>query len=85
VYDALRESREQLRSTRSLINRVGDKPRRAQLDDAYEQAEVPLIQATQAGHRFVYDIVKERLAVARQRIEALLGELANPKPQATTR
>jgi hypothetical protein len=34
----------------------------------------------QAGHQFVYDDLKERLSVARQRIEALLGQLANPKP-----
>jgi hypothetical protein len=65
---------------RSLVNRVSDKPRRAQLDDAYQQAEVPLIQAVQAGHQFVYDDLKERLSVARQRIEALLAQLANPKP-----
>lgn len=61
-----------------LVNRVGDKARRAQLDEAYQQTEVPLIQATQAGHAFVYDELKERLSTARQRLEALLGQLANP-------
>jgi Cytochrome c7 and related cytochrome c/Cytochrome c554 and c-prime len=85
IYEALRESRELLKATRPLINRVSDKSRRAQLDEAYQQAEVPLIQATQAGHRFVYDMLKERLNVARQRIEALFAEIANPNPQATTR
>jgi cytochrome c7-like protein/cytochrome c554/c'-like protein len=85
IYEALRESRDLLKTARPLINRVSDKPRRAQLDDAYQQAEVPLIQATQAGHRFVYDMLKERLSVARQRIEALFAEIANPKPQAATR
>jgi hypothetical protein len=69
-----------MKTVRSLVNRVSDKPRRAQLDDAYQQAEVPLIQAVQSGHAFVYDDLKERLSVARQRIEALLGQLANPKP-----
>ena len=80
LYDALHESRDLMKSVRSLVNRVSDKPRRTELDEAYQQAEVPLIQAVQAGHEFVYDDLKERLSVARQRIEALLGQLANPKP-----
>jgi nitrate/TMAO reductase-like tetraheme cytochrome c subunit len=80
LYNALHESRELMKTVRSLVNRVNDKPRRAQLDEAYQQAEVPLIQAVQAGHQFVYDDLKERLSVARQRIEALLAQLANPKP-----
>jgi mono/diheme cytochrome c family protein len=79
-YAALHESRDLMKTVRSLVNRVSDKPRRAQLDEAYRQAEVPLIQAVQAGHQFVFDDLKERLSVARQRIEALLGQLANPKP-----
>jgi len=80
LYDARNESRDLMKTVRSLVNRVSDKPRRAQLDEAYQQAEVPLIQAVQAGHQFVYDDLKERLSVARQRIEALLGQLANPRP-----
>jgi hypothetical protein len=79
LYNALHESRDLMKSVRSLVNRVNDKPRRAQLDEAYQQAEVPLIQATQAGHQFVYDDLKERLSVARQRLEALLAQLANPR------
>jgi hypothetical protein len=69
-----------MKTVKSLVNRVKEKPRRTQLDEAYQQAEVPLIQAVQAGHRFAYDDLKERLAVARQRMEALLAQLANPKP-----
>ncbi|MCM3881121.1 MAG: hypothetical protein ND807_13515 [Vicinamibacterales bacterium] len=80
LYDALHESRDLMKSVRSLINRVSDKARRAQLDQAYQQAEVPMIQAVEAGHQFVYDDLKERLIAARQRLEALLGQLANPKP-----
>lgn len=80
LYDALHESRDLMKSVRSLVNRVNDKPRRADLDAAYQQAEVPLIQAVQSGHQFVYDDLKERLSVARQRMEALLAQLANPKP-----
>jgi hypothetical protein len=78
LYDALHESRDLMKTARSLVNRIDDKPRRAQLDEAYQQAEVPLIQAVQAGHEFQYDDLKERLSVARQRLEALLGQLANP-------
>lgn len=78
LYDALSESRDLLTSTRSLVNRVRDRTRRAALDEAYQQAEVPLIQAVQAGHKFVYDDLKERLSLARQRMEALLGQVANP-------
>ena len=78
LYDALNESRDLLNSTRSLVSRVRDRTRRAALEEAHQQAEVPLIQAVQAGHKFVYDDLKERLSLARQRMEALLGQLANP-------
>ena len=80
LYNALHESRDLMKTVRSLVNRVDDKSRRAQLDQAYQQAEVPLTQAVQAGHQFEYDELKERLSVARQRLEALLSQLANPKP-----
>ena len=80
LYNALHESRDLMKTLRPLVSRVSDKPRRGQLEDAYQQAEVPLIQAVQAGHQFVYDDLKERLFVARQRIEALVAQLANPKP-----
>ena len=69
-----------MKVTRSLVNRVTDGPRRAQLDAAYQQAQVPLTEAVRAGHQFVYHDLKERLSVARQRIEALLARLANPQP-----
>ena len=80
LYEALNESRDLMKSVRSMVNRVNDKTRRARLDEAYQQAEVPLIEAVDAGHRFVYDALKERLSVARQRMEALLAQLANPGP-----
>jgi inorganic triphosphatase YgiF len=79
LYDALHESRDLMISVRGLVSRVSDKARRAQLDEAYRQVEVPIIQAMQSGHQFVYDDLKERLSVARQRLETLLGQLANPK------
>lgn len=80
LYEALNETRDVLRATRPLINRVRDRARRGQLNDAHQQAELPLIQAVQAGHEFVYDNLKERLSVARLQLEAMLGQLANPKP-----
>jgi hypothetical protein len=80
LYEALHETRDLMRTARSLINRVSDKRRRAQFDEDYQQTEVPLVLAVQAGHRFVYDELKDRLNDARQRLDALLGQLANPKP-----
>ena len=80
LYEAVNESRDVLNGTKRLIGRISDKTRRAQLERQYQQAEVPLIEAVQSGHAFVYDNLKERLSTARQRLEALLGQLANPKP-----
>lgn len=79
LYEMVHETRDLMKTARAMINRVTVQPRRTQLDQAYQQAEVPLIEATQAGHQFVFDDLKERLSVARQRLEALLGMLANPK------
>jgi len=79
IYEAINESRDLLDATKPLIKHVNDKRRRAQLEAMYQQAEVPLKQAVQSGHEFVYDNLKERLQTARQRIESLLGQLANPK------
>lgn len=80
LYEAVNESRDVLNGTRRLISRISDKTRRAQLEQQYQQAEVPLIEAVRSGHAFVYNNLKERLSTARRRLEALLGELANPKP-----
>jgi hypothetical protein len=78
LYDGIAVVREQLKLAQSFIRRIDDKARRARLEAAYQQAEVPLIQAIQAGHKFVYDDLRERSEVARMRTEALLKELANP-------
>ena len=79
LYEGINESRELLNAARPLIAHVTDKRRRADLEARYQQAGVPLTQAVLAGHEFVYDNLKERLATARQRIEALFGQLANPR------
>lgn len=78
LYDGIAVVREQLKLAQSFIRRIDDKARRARLEAAYQQAEVPLIQAIQAGHKFVYDDLRERSEVARTRTEVLLKELANP-------
>jgi hypothetical protein len=64
---------------------VKDQARRTRLQQAAEQIDVPLTQATQAGHAFVYDALEERLDTARRRLAALFDDLANPGgvPRAT--
>lgn len=78
AVEGLRETRALLKDARSAIARVKDKARRASLEQAAQQAEVPIIEATQAGHAFVYDQLEERLTTARARIAALFDRLANP-------
>ena len=67
-----------LKEVRALIQRVTDPTRRTRLEQAAEQIDVPLTEATQAGHAFVYDALEERLETARRRLGALIEELANP-------
>lgn len=76
-YEALTVVREQMKLAQSLIRRVDDQKRRAALSDALQQAQVPLTRAVNAGHRFVYDDLRENLAIAQKRVEALLSTLAN--------
>jgi hypothetical protein len=78
LYEEISVVREQLELADSLIGRIRDAARRSTLEEAYRQAEVPLVQAIEAGHRFVYDDLTERLEVAQERTEALLARLANP-------
>lgn len=78
MLEGVREARGLLREARSMIGRVKDQPRRARLEQAAQQIDVPLTEATQAGHAFVYDDLEERLATARRRLAALFDELANP-------
>lgn len=78
LLDTVREIRELLDDAEPLIRRVTDGSRRQRLEEQFQQAEVPLIQAVQSGHKFQFAVVEERSQVARQRAEALLKELANP-------
>jgi ABC-type phosphate transport system auxiliary subunit len=83
MLEGVRDARVMLKEARSLIGRMTDHPRRTRLEQAAQQIDVPLTEATQAGHAFVYDELEERLATARRRLTALLDELANPvgRPQ----
>jgi hypothetical protein len=78
MLEGVRETRAALKEARSLIGRVNDPSRRARFEQAAQQIDIPLTEATQAGHRFVYDALEERLGTARRRLSALLEELANP-------
>jgi len=76
-YDSLAAVREEQKLAQSLIKRVGDTKRRADLNNELQQAQVPLTRAINAGHKFVYDELREYLGVAQQRTQALMAKLAN--------
>jgi hypothetical protein len=78
ALEGLRETRALLRDVRNAIGRVKDPARRASLEQAAQQAEVPIIEATQAGHSFVYTQLRDRLQAARARLAALFERIANP-------
>ena len=78
MLEAIREVRDLLDEARPLIRRVSDRDRREQLEEQYQQAEVPVIEAVQLGHSFNFERVEERRSTARGRAEALLQRLANP-------
>jgi hypothetical protein len=73
----IREVRAGLNEARTIIRRIKNKNVRATFEEQYRQAEVPVIEARNAGHEFVFDNLKERLGRARQRTEALIDALAN--------
>ncbi len=76
--EGLRETRALLKDVRGAIARVKDPARRKSLEDAAQQAEVPIIEATQAVHAFVFDQLEERLGTARARLTALFERVSNP-------
>ena len=76
-YEALTAVRNDMKLAQSLIKRIDDKARRASLTETYQQAAVPLQRAIDAGHQFVYEDLREYLAVARARVSVLLSTLAN--------
>jgi hypothetical protein len=71
------EVRLRLKEAQSIIRRIKDRTVRAKFEEQWRQAEVPLIEARNAGHEFVFDNLKERLGRARERADALIDALAN--------
>jgi hypothetical protein len=76
----VRSIRDSLNDAETLIERIKDRATRERFEADWTQAEVPLIEARQAGHEFVFDDMRERLTLARQRAETLLERLANRPP-----
>ncbi len=76
-YEGLRTGREEVKLAQSLIKRVSDRRRRADLSEQLAQAQVPVTRAVNAGHKFVYDDLKENLDDAQKRIDALMAALTN--------
>jgi hypothetical protein len=81
LYESVKVVREQLKLAENFVKRVSDRERRRELEDALEQAKVPMTRAINAGHRFVYDDLKTSLALAQNRAEDLLSRLANQPPR----
>jgi hypothetical protein len=79
LLEGIGEVRGLLDVARPLISRVGDKARQTELEAAYRQAEAPVVESARSIHEFVFDTSQQRLATARQRIEALLAELVSPR------
>ena len=78
LLEGIRDVRASLDAAQSLIRRVKDPKRRAAFEEAYGQAQVPVTEAVDAGHSFVFTGVEERLGAAQRRAAALLERLANP-------
>jgi hypothetical protein len=75
MLESIIDVRASMSAARRLIDRVPEGERRSRLEIAFEQAEVPLIQAVHDSHAFVFSSAVQRLAVSRERIEALTLEL----------
>jgi hypothetical protein len=78
TLEAIRDARAELKEAEALIRRVTDASRRAAFEDAAAEAAVPLVAATNDGHAFVFEGLRERIALARQRIAVLYDRLVNP-------
>lgn len=76
----VREVRASLDEAGKLIRRVQDKALRASLEVELDDARVPLKEAVDSAHRFVFDQMQERLTVTRKRADLLMERLANAVP-----
>ena len=77
LLQGVRDTRELLNHVKPVIKRVKNPQLRASLQDEYDHAEGPLIEAVQAAHAFVFVNSEERLGVARARADALVERVSN--------
>jgi hypothetical protein len=78
LLEGVDEVRAMLHQASTSIRRIHDAERRARLEAELTQAAVPLHEAVDAGHAFVFEDLAERLRLARRRADALLDRLVNP-------
>jgi hypothetical protein len=75
MVEGVRDARLLLNQAEVFIARVRDAERRTTLQADAARAAAPLTEATHAGHAFVFDGLRERLADARARIAAIYERL----------
>jgi cytochrome c7-like protein/cytochrome c554/c'-like protein len=79
LLQGMREVRQLLETAQPMIKRADDERLRTALQYAFEQAQVPLVEAARDAHSFYFTDSQERLAVARARANALLQRLASAR------
>ena len=82
MLEQIKEIRTSLKKAARAIERVNASERRTELQEAYHQAEAPLLQAADKAHAVTFDAVNERLSTARHRGEELLDALAGKRRSA---
>lgn len=75
--ESIQQIRDLLKQAQPLVRRIRDAELRRRLQEQYQQAEVPIVEAVNFQHAFRFEASEERQGVARQRAEALLDQLAN--------
>lgn len=78
MLQGVRDARGLLKDAESVIKKIADKTRRENLMREADQVRVPLTQAIEAGHAYVYDGLEERLAVAQKRLTDLYTHISMP-------
>ncbi len=78
MLQGVRDARTLLKDAQAIIRKIGNKERREMLTREAEQVQVPLKQAIEAGHSFVYDGLEERLGLAQKRLTALYARITEP-------
>jgi hypothetical protein len=79
LHERVREVSGIFQATEPMLRQIADPARRARLEQAWRDARVPLREAIDAAHAFVFAKSEERLAEARRRAEAVLQGIVNPR------